>query len=208
MMENTIKNEYVNSGNIKSLYLILTNWIEINKRFLEHFEYKDSPWWYNERATLSSLAAATWLSGGIALEEYSTVKKYNEEKSWSGRCDLYIGTPSKIGFACEAKQAWCPIGKKAENGIVNAEKALNVACNDAKKLDGDEGSPLGICFAVPYLPSRDENIIEEQLSNWLQLIEKIDHSSIAWIFPERARFSIESKNNYYHPGVVLLIREL
>ena len=53
-------------------------------------EAKDSAHWYNERATLSVLAAAAWKSGGIALEEYS-LRKHDGR---AGRADLWVKMPN------------------------------------------------------------------------------------------------------------------
>jgi len=197
---------YINSGTIRSLHPILTAWLEVIGKYLDCFDNEDCPWWYNERATLSSFAAAVWAAGGIALEEYATVKGKSRE-SWTGRCDLYIGISSQE-FACEAKQAWCPIGRKSQNGFIKAEAGLNSACKDARELDKGEGRRLGICFAVPYLAPRDEKHIEHQVKVWLQAVQGLDCSSIAWVFPEKAKRRIETENGYFYPGVAVMIKEV
>ena len=198
--------KYINSGTIRSLHPILVAWLQVAEKYLDYFDNEDSPWWYNERATLSSFAAAVWAADGIALEEYATLKGKTRE-SWSGKCDLYIGMPSQE-FACEAKQAWCRIGRRSKNGFNMAKSGLESACKDARKLDKGEGRRLGLCFAVPYLPPRDEKHVEHQLNDWLKAIQNIDRSSIAWIFPQSARRSIVTENGYFYPGVALIIREV
>lgn len=197
---------YVNSGRIRSLHPILTSWIETINNYLDYFDIPDSPWWYNERATLSSFAAATWKADGVALEEYA-IDKGKKQRSRAGRCDLFIGLPS-FQFACEAKQAWCPIGRRAYKGFVNVEEGLIDACKDARKLKNEEGRRLGICFAVPYLPVRDKDIMEKQIENWLKSIRDLEHDSIAWTFPKKTRRKIVTENGYYYPGVVAIIKEI
>lgn len=199
--------KYINSGKIRAFHPILNSWIETIDFYLKYHEYGDCPWWYNERATLSSFAAAVWKTGGVALEEYCT-DKGKPHHSWAGRCDLFIGTKSNRYFACEAKQVWCAIGRMGQKGFVEVKNGLNDACKDARKLTKEEGRRLGICFAVPHLPPRDNDIIEERLEIWLKSVRSLDYTSIAWTFPEKARREIETENGYFYPGVVILIKEI
>ena len=64
---------YVNSGSIRSIRPILKGWIQIVNRYINYHD-DDNPWWYNERASASCLAASAWDKKGIALEEYYTEK--------------------------------------------------------------------------------------------------------------------------------------
>lgn len=198
--------KYVNSKKYRTIYKILDCWTSVVvDKYLSHFEDEDNFWWYNERATISSLAAAAWLSNAIALEEYATRKGKPEEEA-NGRCDLYIGLKDE-GFAIEAKQAWCPIGKGAKNGLKNASDGLLLAIKDARKLASDEGNRFGVCFMVPYLPKNQEPNIDKLLEGWLKNIESLDNSFIAWAFPEKARGHI-SPNGRIYPGVVLLAKKI
>lgn len=201
-MNTTIK---VNSGSIRSLYEFLKCWTGIVDRYITYFEYSDNPWWYNERATISTLAAAGWGCNGISLEEYS-IEKGKQDDPWKGRCDLFLGLKNEF-FACEAKQAWCPIGRQAKNGVTKIHNSLKDACNDARKLDKQEGRRLGICFAVPYLPKRDEKHIEQQINQWHKEIELLDCSSYAWVFPEKVRF-LATPKGYFYPGIAVIIKEV
>ncbi|MBG0847374.1 hypothetical protein H3222_19405 [Pseudomonas chengduensis] len=54
---------------------LLKSWVEMVERYCTQHENQDNPWWYNERASLSTLAGAAWSSGWSALEEYSSVKR-------------------------------------------------------------------------------------------------------------------------------------
>ena len=115
-----VMTKYVNSGSIRPLYPILEIWTESLERYLRYFEYGDNPWWYNERANLSCLGAAAWVSDGIALKEYRTEKGKHSE-AWEGRCDLFIGAGSE-SFGCEAKHVWCAVGRTAGNGSTTQPK--------------------------------------------------------------------------------------
>jgi len=195
---------YINSGSLRVLRPVLLAWFEVLEKYLESFDYKDCQWWYNERATLSSLAAAVWMAGGIALEEYCTTKG-KKGNSWSGRCDLYFSLRTR-DFACEAKQVWCAIGRKAKKGLEKIDNALSTACNDAKGLGKNEGERLGICFAIPYLPPSDKHIVDNQLLNWSKELKEVAFSSIAWAFPKKSRYMVTG-NGYVYPGVAVLIKE-
>ena len=197
--------KYINSGSIRCFHPILKSWTEALERYLGCLQNEDSPWWYNERATLSSFAAAAWVAEGIALEEYSTEKGKHGE-AWKGRCDLFLGIQGQF-FGCEAKQVWCAVGRTARGGRAVVEAGLRKACGDARKLKRREGRRLGLCFAVPYFPDRDRDHIEGHLKPWLEGLKGIEYSCIAWSFPEETRY-LKSVNGYFYPGVVLVVREV
>jgi len=195
----------VNSGNIKSLKKVFESWHEILEIYIRTSGYEDCPWWYNERATLSSLSAAIWKSNGIALEEYCT-EKGKKDDEYSGRCDMYFYKGSN-GFACESKQVWCAIGRRAKIGLKKIESSINIACKDARNLNKNEGRRLGICFAVPYLPPSDKPYIETRLGKWINQIQTLDYSSISWFFPSKTRY-LENENGYFYPGVAVFVKEV
>lgn len=196
---------YVNSGSLRVLHPVLHAWFEVMEKYLEGFDYTDCQWWYNERATLSSLAAAVWRAGGIALEEYCT-EKGKKGDSWSGRCDLYFSLKTQ-GFACEAKQIWCAVGRQAQPSLGKIKDALSTACSDARDLGKNEGRRLGICFAIPYLPPRDKHIVDQQVLKWLKELISLKYSAIAWAFHEKTR-SLTNENGYVYPGVAVLVQEV
>ena len=186
---------------------VLEQWFEVLKRYLDSFKkQRDRQWWYNERATLSSLAAAVWIADGIALEEYRTKKGKKSEK-WAGRCDLFfrLGTHD---FACEAKQVWCSFGSGATKTLEKIKNALSIACKDAGNLDKNEGRRLGICFVIPYLPPSGTRqiIVDQQITRWLEAIMTLDYSLISWVFPKNTRSPVD--DSYIYPGVVMLIKEI
>ncbi|MGA2110150.1 MAG: hypothetical protein ABSH25_21180 [Syntrophorhabdales bacterium] len=194
--------KYVNSGSIRSLRPVLEEWVRVVAKYLD-FDNGDNPWWYNERTSLSFLAAAAWGKNGIALEEYCT-EKGKKDNAYSGRCDLFLGVGSQC-FGCEAKQAWCAIGTPARKGTMEAEARLKDACADARTLARAEGRRLGLCFAVPYLPERHKDQIEKLLTAWLREIQNLNYNCIAWTFPRLSRYHTHEGQLY--PGLVLLAKE-
>ena len=77
---------------------VIKNWFGVIDDYIKYFGGNDVPYWYNERASISTLAAAAWKSGGIALEEYS-MQKGDEGNPRPGKCDIFIGI-NKRHFAC------------------------------------------------------------------------------------------------------------
>ena len=197
--------QHINSGTIKSLRPLLEQWVSVVHKYLKFCNWEDCQWWYTEPASISSLSAAAWQLGGIAIEEYS-VEKGKKAELWSGKCDLYIDTGIQK-FACEGKQIWTAIGRKASQKCDDIKSGLNSACDDARKLKKDEGRRLGLCFVIPYLPPSEEPYIDEMLHEWLRKIETLDYSSIAWVFPKKVR-KIKGDDGYFYPGVVLLVKEV
>jgi hypothetical protein len=200
---------HVNSGNLPSLKPIIDAWIdEILQRYVNYFS-EDVPWRYNERATLSSLAAAAWMvEGGISLEEYKR-QKGKKSNPLTGSCDLFLGT-KRACFECEAKQTWCAVGRKAWTGVERARSGLKDACDDAKELPETKGvRRLGLCFLIPYLPIGDKDYVVEQIKKWLKGLDglKKERDCIAWAFPEKTRY-IERSDKQIYPGVVLLVKEV
>lgn len=158
----------------------------------------DYPYFYNERATLSSLAAAAWLSGGVALEECSAPKQGK-----SGRADLWLLLDDKAAFAIEAKQLWIGIGTRAHPSTSEetVKEALAAAKKDALKLPKSWGYPLGIIFVVPQAPKSDEEQIGHLVHGFLR---RAIHPRIqgAWWFDSDVG---EADDGYLYPGVLLIV---
>ena len=71
------------------LHDVLNKWIDINIEYIEKYQFSDAMFWFNERANIGALAGAVWRLGGVALEEYSTIKGKGEGE-YKGRNDLYF----------------------------------------------------------------------------------------------------------------------
>ena len=132
--KNKDKQLFIDTWKIKCLNSVLIEWNEVLLTYLKKTQYSDCQWEYNERAILSSFAAAVWLNDDIALEEYSSERKGKHGRKYSGRCDLYFKT-RKHDFNCEAKKITCGIGGKSNPSktIGLVKSGLKEAYNDAKK---------------------------------------------------------------------------
>lgn len=211
------------STQIPSIQRLLESWTDTVLRYCHTQKYDDNPWWYNERATLSTLAAAAWRMGWVALEEFATEKRRgdvpegnrDDGESKNGRCDLYIGRPTEKGsdFAIEAKQAWQSIGPKGSR-TSDMMRVRAAAWKDASKLDRYEAKVrLAVTFVVPFVPAScvRKPGIEPLLSSWFELDPfskkrtPAARAPLAWacVFPAKAHCFKNDRGRVY-PGVGLV----
>lgn len=209
------------TSELRGLSPLLKSWCQCVIRYSKIQEWEDNLWWYNERATLSSLAGAAWqLDGWVALEEYSTRKKgrlptkkgIDSGRLIGGRCDLYVSHQS-TSFAIEAKQAWQNIGNRAHANRV--DEAMNLAWNDCGHLHRTEADiRLAVVFAVPYISitevtgddgkSIDYGKVDSKVNNWIKKCASACDAYAA-CFPRRIGMFV-SKRGYIYPGILLMVR--
>lgn len=215
----------VYAGSLPTLKPLLTAWTQVVLRYCDNEGYCDNPWWFNERATLSTLAAAAWtLDGWAALEEFNTRKRggivpkdRTDEGSRHGRCDLYVSHKRGHSYAIEAKQAWQAIGNDADAEATNLMMAA--AWDDVGKLDKEEAKRrLAVTFVIPFLAKKIANVpnagIEHTRSvvdDWLRTnpIDALDRTphAYAWVFPGNTAEFYNGKSGRVFPGVLMLIEE-
>jgi hypothetical protein len=216
----------------EALRALLESWIKVVKRYCD-FHETDNCWWYNERASLSTLAGAAWaIKGGIALEEFSTAKRAEAFEAGveggglrNGRCDLYIGCPSPAGpktYAFEAKQCRQPTAE-GRNPVLYLHRAMNSAWEDSGHLVKGEGETrYAATFVLPTLnlteicpEGTDSGIcavkVRERIEHWIERTgdfcsPRNKETSYAYIFPDLgdARFSHRKR---LFPGVVLVLEK-
>ena|ERR1035437_9809241 len=202
-----MQRSYVNSGNLRSLHPILKEWIRLNRTYSKRMQWEDCAWWANERASTGILAAAAWMAGGVALEEYST-KKVKKKEHRTGRCDLFFDVRNNK-FACEIKQIFPRLKNGWAGDISNVKERFDLACEDARNLFPQEGRRLGICFVTPRFPRSQVENMDDCLDDYLDCLQqKLDFDAIAWFFPKEADKIVWPANKKTYPGVIVLIREI
>lgn len=213
---------------VTKLKPVVESWMEILMTYSRR-NSNDALWWYNERATLSSLAGAAWrVSSGrwMAIEEFSSTKRTRARASLMedgaphgrvesgsispGRVDLLL-TNGRNQFAIEAKQAWQPIGRETVDRRVHVNRAMAAAWKDAGHLLLDEGDHRLACtFVVPYVaPGIADRVgdVTDIIQGWLeQEMSDLKADAIAYHFPGFTR-DLRSIREYVYPGVVMLLRE-
>ncbi|MBM3129652.1 MAG: hypothetical protein FJ009_13630 [Chloroflexi bacterium] len=210
-MENLTKGLW--NCNSRALRRVLQKWQRLNERLGSDWIKSDNnaPWWYNERASLGFFCGAVWLCGGWVFEEFITEKKpagaKRTKRKYVGRCDIEFGI-GKDEFLAEAKQCWPYIGTSTRKNIDRVESTINIACQESRQTPEPGYQKLGIVFAVPRLHKSKKERLDLELARFLNELKRLQHTTIAWVFPKSARNLMPSgeSKNYVFPGVVLLIR--
>jgi len=73
---------------LAELKAVLSDWLDLMDD--PTWGPKDAPWWYNERASLGTLAGAFWRQKGWAFEEYAT-SRWNGGVRSNGRATSRLG---------------------------------------------------------------------------------------------------------------------
>ncbi len=145
---------------------ILNNWIKVHKKYMEECK-GDNAYNYNERASLSMLAASIWISKGIAIEEYRSEKRHLE-KFYSGRVDLWFQIED---FYCvvESKQIMKRLVKNNIGSItVKINNKLEEARSDVIGSMHNEKNGYAVVFFTPSILVKkpiDFNDILNQVKN-------------------------------------------
>jgi hypothetical protein len=206
-----MKNSFikVRRKGLRSLRHILEKWVEVHTTYSKREDWEDSIWWCHERPNVGALAAAVWISGGTALEEYSTLKLHKGRKR-AGRCDLFFRTKGGKAYACEAKQLWFTGGMTQKQSSEAVNDYFNAAQDDAKKLHPTEGRKLAICFVTLDLPPKTNNLasIKKSIAKLIEVLTSTNADAMAWCFPPKARLLLWEKNHRRYPGVAVLIRKV
>ncbi len=149
---------------------VLEEWLKVITRYgFYHREAMkgepDYPYWYGERASFGSLAAAAWLAEGVALEEYAARKR--GRYAYSGRADLWIVIHGHR-FVIEGKQLWMSIGARSRTDPRTAiRRELRAAVRDSRKLPKEWGQRVGMVFVVPELPEGEREQVAGRARQFL-----------------------------------------
>jgi hypothetical protein len=202
----------VNAGSMKGLRRALVQWVSLQGRLAQDLGPNDAPWWYNERASVSTFAAAVWMTGGIALEEYMTSKKSldthpkrspKRNPLASGRGDIYFRVGA-IEYRGEAKQTWAKLRGYNQESVFR--RHLSLAVNDAKRRPSDGAKRVGILFLVPNIPAAFMDQVDDYIDRWVNTLRSMRTVATAWSFPACARrLRLEEEQKIY-PGVAMLIK--
>jgi hypothetical protein len=201
-------------GRLKRLEPIFANWRKLHKKhgadWINRFE--DAPWWYNERASISFLSGAIWLSHGWALEEFASTKTVLSENrgriKYTGRSDLMFEI-RRYGYIAKVKECW-PNLTSIPNAMKTVRETVRTACQDCRRGLDLGYLPLGIVFAAPKLHKTKKKIIDERLTEFVSELVKLDKVGVAWTFPNEAVELQPAKGlrneHYIYPGEVLIIK--
>jgi len=184
----------------------LREWININRWLGRRWQaYGDAPWWYNERALVSTFAGAAWLSDGYGFEEYTDSKRGKRKKVFAGRVDLEFAV-GRHEFKAEAKQCWLYISF-IRDLTSYIEKYVDKAKRDVRRCPPGGMRRLAIVFGVPFLARRFRSEMPSRIAWILDQAMQIEADAVAWTFPDLRRLPVSRRGNI-HPGIIVWIKEI
>ena len=194
--------QFYNQTLQRDLRPVLKAWLTIHQDFSKKVKDEDALYFYNERATLSTLAGAAWKCGFYALEEYASYKT-KKRKLKNGRTDLWLRKNDHTEYVIEAKQVYVsmsPAASKTEDKIVTA---LDEAKRDAK-ASRNQKQGLGIVFVVPEIPPSKKAQVGEYVTAFIGKLEQIPCDLLSYTFVEDIDYLPEGDAGYFYPGVALV----
>jgi hypothetical protein len=195
------------SPELKSLVPVFTKLLQVHHDYILGEATNDNLYGYGERPHVSLLAAAVWLSGGTALEEYGTHKTKNlRDKPKPGRRDLWIRT-KKAAFECEAKRLWLDLEKDAEK---LKDKLAKNLCALVKEIGHPEKkNGLALCFAIPGLACKPDQCrtLDKRVYDLTESIKTgSDCDALIWIGFKKGKNPMGK--SHLLPGLLLAIKEV
>ncbi|RLA82892.1 MAG: hypothetical protein DRG78_05940 [Epsilonproteobacteria bacterium] len=190
----------------------LQDWVNNIERYTNEFDNNDTLYYYNERATVSTLAASLYKSGYFILEEFSTNKSVDGEVK-TGRVDLFFAkdvyglTKSYFGAVVEAKQVYVNLSDNY-NGSMAIKTSFSKAEQDTINSFNKQyhTNSYAITFIVPKVKFKDKEYSKERCKNLITEIQELnEHHGIAYIFPKKCELCYET---YFYPGIICLIKEI
>lgn len=191
---------------------VLRRWIALNQKYCRASHWKDVPWDYTERASISVFAGACWSEGYIALEEYSELKTVRDrvtrkDKAKYGRCDLYIALKDQT-YILEAKMIRPSLSSSDWRGMVL--KWLNISRKDVNRTYApNREMKLGMLFVAPTVPRNTVRKPEALIGEFVNFLRDHDEICSAWVFPKNVRaFSWNNEQERTYPGTAVLLKRL
>jgi hypothetical protein len=162
----------------------------------------EPPYWNNEAASVSLVAAAASRKGLLALSDYRRSKEHGGKTK--GRCDLYVSRGEKY-LEVEAKQTYV----SDRSTIKRLRTELGKARQAANGLWWtNKSNRAGLLFAVFGLSEKQAKTFDPtKLISQLKSLK----ADLIWFWYDTDacqgtyRFRLRGNNRYY-PGVIVLIK--
>jgi hypothetical protein len=179
-------------SSIPQLDTVMRRWFTVLRRYRGLLRPEDArthrdPWYYRERSQIGFLAAASWLAGAVALEEWRTEKE-RESCPRNGRGDLWIQVRANpdVEYHIEAKHDWGDITGNPAKEKQKIEKALSKAVACAQQLICPKSARLAFVFLSPCISTRKaKGDLTWALDEWLTSLRLIPNDLVAWYFPKQ-----------------------
>lgn len=174
----------------------------------------DALYWYNEQASVSTVAAAAARMRWHVLAEFRTEKDEGQGR-FLGRADLWfespVATDSQHSFFIEAKQLWPRLPAALSGLKYEVERCLHQALTEVAAVTDAEGRRIGLVFVVPAIASayhQDDPLhVEEQVRELIAVLQTLEVD--AWAYAgSPSECSPINKAGYRYPGVACLLKYL
>jgi hypothetical protein len=167
----------------------------------------DVPYYYNERANISLLAAGAWKAGQIALEEYPTDKMGVARRRGRGRCDLFILAAKRYEFQIEAKQCWMRAEWTTKSHKHWVKTSFTAACA-AANANTESSARVGCVFFSISWPAQKGSSEPTKFAIKAEIKKCTDSKAAdvwAWCFPTLARDVTDDTDGEkrHYPGVIM-----
>jgi hypothetical protein len=195
-----MKTECVERADLPGWDDLLKKWF----RILNDWESdgQDAAYWYNERATTSTLAAAVWRCNGFALEEYRCSRLYGKQERL-GRADLWFKLAGDTSeYVVEAKQAW-PSTPKAMG--TRATELLDAASEQLSHDTYEGASKVALVFLALRRKEQPDST-GTFLEPFIEAARKVESEVLAWHFGPRVRALWSERAEAHYPGVIVLAK--
>jgi hypothetical protein len=197
--------EVIAEGRLRVLDELLQNWTRVVKRFVDTWKPDgDVPWWYNERASVSVLAAAVWTAGDIAFEEFSSEKERRRSK-FMGKIDFRFSF-GRQDFVAEAKQCWPLIGPQARSAQDVIDTEFRHARKDVRRAPENEGTRLAIVFASPSFPPGELKDVDGCLRRWRKVFRETQSEAKAFVWVPNCEWIVAEDDGYIYPGTAIFMK--
>ena len=183
----------INDKKLKWFEPVLSQWLLLNREYIERYDCNDSLYWYNERTNISSLAGAVWRSGGYVLEEYSA-KKGKGRSMKNGRVDLFIDYANNH-IICEAKQKWIYLCKNQKTDFKNmVAETTKKSLKDLQHTQDSQKVKYGFALSFFTTYTKDKGV-EDSMKTLQNTICNSNCSFYAWYENDSGKDIVSGKGN-------------
>lgn len=196
----------VKAGTMQDLAPVLDAWVQLVEDYCSLYAGQDTPYWYGEMTTVSSVVCAVGRAGGLALAEASDQRAYAGGTPRRARADLWFRNQTQE-YLTEAKWSWPNLGPRAWS-FEGVEADLQRACLEVSCLLSLQPAVMGFgsVFVTPR-SQRGQAPAPASLQGFLdELLETVPHQFAAWCFPAGASTVRSTVTDRNYPGVIWLGR--
>ena len=186
----------ISNPKLEFLRPVLERWFDCIDRYNAVRGDNDSPYWFDEQASLGLLSAAAWMAEMVTLQHTAT-RKQLEEGERNARADLMIAGAEQRVYL-QTTQRWPKV-----NGL-NLTQALHDITSDAKRISYASDLKLGCLFVSPQ--KAQQSATPEELQDMVDDLQKENTCAVAWYFPYAYR-KLRNESGNYHPGIAMLFKE-